>query len=126
MLAAKDLLTGINDIKIVRHTQGRHCRPDIDNGDYIKVRSVDFSNGAKSFEASVASASGGGNIEIRLDNLTGTLLGVCPVKDTGGWQKWVIQSCKVGKEKGIHDVYFVFKGDNNELFNFDWWKFNAK
>lgn len=99
---------------------------DIDNGDYIKVRSVDFSNGAKSFEASVASASGGGNIEIRLDNLTGTLLGVCPVKDTGGWQKWVIQSCKVGKEKGIHDVYFVFKGDNNELFNFDWWKFNAK
>lgn len=26
---------------------------------------------------------------------------------------------------GVHDVFFVFKG-NNDLFNFDWWKFNSK
>jgi hypothetical protein len=99
---------------------------DIDNGDYIKAKGVNFENKrAKSFEASVASASKGGKIEIHLDSLTGTLLGVCPVKNTGGWQNWNIQSCKVKKEKGIHDVYFVFKGDQGDLFNFDWWKFNA-
>jgi hypothetical protein len=27
--------------------------------------------------------------------------------------------------KGVHDVFFVFKG-NKDLFNFDWWKFNNK
>ncbi|RZJ20005.1 MAG: carbohydrate-binding protein, partial [Pedobacter sp.] len=25
---------------------------------------------------------------------------------------------------GIHDIFFVFKGPNGNLFNFDWWKFN--
>ncbi|WP_425487973.1 carbohydrate-binding protein [Microbacter margulisiae] len=96
---------------------------NIHNGDYIKVRSVDFAKGAKSFDASVASASDGGNIEIYLDSLSGTFLGVCPVKNNNGWQNWTIQSCKVKKEKGIHDLYFVFKGGQGSLFNFNWWKF---
>src|SRR5699024_8450533 len=38
---------------------------NIENGDYLKVRSVDFGKGAKSIEAGVASASNGGKIEIR-------------------------------------------------------------
>ncbi len=95
----------------------------IDNGDYIKVRSVDFGKGAKKFEASVASESNGGQIEIRLGSIDGELLGVCEVKSTGGLQNWAIQSCKVKKTKGIHDLCFVFKGGNGQLFNFDWWQF---
>jgi arabinoxylan arabinofuranohydrolase len=58
----------------------------IENGDYLKVRSVDFGKGAKSFQASVASASQGGNIEIRLGSPDGELLGTLAVKNTGGWQ----------------------------------------
>jgi arabinoxylan arabinofuranohydrolase len=50
---------------------------NIDNGDFIKVRDVDFGNGAKKFEASVAAASSGGSIEIRLGSADGPLLGVC-------------------------------------------------
>jgi arabinoxylan arabinofuranohydrolase len=42
---------------------------------YIKVKGVDFGAGAKSFQASVASAGKGGNIEIHLDSLTGPLVG---------------------------------------------------
>jgi arabinoxylan arabinofuranohydrolase len=99
---------------------------NINNGDYIKVAGADFGRGAKSFEASVASASGGGYIEIRIDSLTGSVLGTCYVASTGGWQKWIAKSCMVNKVKGIHDVYFVFKGGRGDLFNFDWWKFNAE
>jgi len=99
---------------------------DIDNGDYIKVRSVDFEGGAKSFEASVASAIVGGTIEIYLDSLAGTLLGVCNIKNTGDWKKWDIQYCKLKATKGVHDVYFVFKGGEGDLFNFDWWRFKEK
>jgi len=40
----------------------------IENGDYIKVKGVNFGTGAASFEARVASATNGGNIEIRLDS----------------------------------------------------------
>ncbi|MFA5328070.1 MAG: glycoside hydrolase family 43 protein [Prolixibacteraceae bacterium] len=96
----------------------------IDNGDYIKVRSVDFKKGANQFEASVASASADGKIEIRLGSVDGELLGICEVKNTGGMQNWAVQSCKVKKNKGVDDLYFVFKGGEGELFNFDWWRFN--
>ncbi len=96
---------------------------DIDNGDYIKVRRVDFGKGAKSFGASVASATGGGTIEIHLNGLSGKLLGVCSVKNTGDRLNWSVQSCRVKRVTGVHDVYFVFKGGEGDLFNFDWWKF---
>jgi|WetSurMetagenome_2_1015567.scaffolds.fasta_scaffold06513_2 arabinoxylan arabinofuranohydrolase len=96
---------------------------NIDNSDYIKVRSVDFGKGAKSFEASVASVVEDGSIEIRIDSLTGTLLGTCNIINTGGMQKWATASCKTEKIKGIHDIYFVFEGVASNLFNFDWWRF---
>jgi arabinoxylan arabinofuranohydrolase len=99
---------------------------DIHKGDYIKVRSVDFGKGAKSFEASVASATKGGSIEIHADSQTGTLLGTCNVKSTGGTTNWAIQSCKVNKAKGVHDIYFLFKGEGGDLFNFDWWQLSNK
>ncbi|MBK5272228.1 MAG: family 43 glycosylhydrolase [Bacteroidia bacterium] len=96
---------------------------DIDNGDYIKVRNVDFKSGAKSFEANTASVSGG-SIEVRLDSLTGTLLGTCMIKNSGGLNKWATVSAKVKQVKGTHDVFFVFKGGEGDLFNFNWWKFS--
>ncbi|PTN05035.1 glycoside hydrolase family 43 protein [Mangrovibacterium marinum] len=94
----------------------------IDNGDYIKVSSVDFEKGATKFEASVAAATPGAKIEIRIDAKDGELLGTLDVKNTGGNQNWETQSCSIKKAKGVHDVYFVFKGSTNDLFNFDWWK----
>jgi arabinoxylan arabinofuranohydrolase len=99
---------------------------DISNGDYIKVRSVAFGKGAKSFEASVASAKDGGSIEIRIDSQNGTLLGTLTVKSTGGVQNWISQTCKVNKVNGVHDLYFVFKGGEGKLLNFDWWKFTKE
>jgi hypothetical protein len=98
----------------------------INNGDYIKVRSVDFGKGATKFEAFAASASVGGNIEMRLDGLNGELLGSCEVKNTGGLQNWIMYSCKVKKAKGVHDLYFIFKGGDGDLFNFDYWIFSKK
>ena len=99
---------------------------DIHNGDFIKVRSVDFINGSKTFEACVASSTQGGSIEIHFDSPSGTLLGTCKVKSTGGDTIWTVQSCKVNKMTGVHDIYFVFKGGEGNLFNFNWWTFKTK
>jgi arabinoxylan arabinofuranohydrolase len=98
---------------------------DIDNGDYIKIRSVDFNKGAKLFEANVA-ASTGGSIEIRLDKPDGTLAGTCVTKPGAGTDDWRTASAKVTNITGLHDVYLVFKGSNGHLFNFNWWKFTVK
>ena len=98
----------------------------IGNGDWIKIRGVDFGKGAKTIEASVASATNGGSMEIHLNSPTGALLGTLNVKKTGDSQNWTVQSIKVTKVKGVQDIFFVFKGGEGDLFNFDWWKFNYK
>ena len=41
---------------------------NIENGDYVKVKGVDFSEGADTFTASVSSAEKGGSIELRIDS----------------------------------------------------------
>ncbi|MCW0484944.1 glycoside hydrolase family 43 protein [Gaoshiqia sediminis] len=95
---------------------------NIDDGDYIKVRSVDFGKGAKKFEVRAA-VMDGGEIEIRLDDKDGLLLGTCEIPNTGDINAWKTFSAKVNKQKGIHDLYFVFRGGDGELFKLDYWKF---
>ena len=99
----------------------------ISNGDYIKVKGVDFGTGAVSFDARVASAASGGNIELRLDSQTGTLVGTCTVAGTGGAQTWMTKTCTVSGATGMHDLYLKFTGGSGaSLFNFNWWKFTPR
>ena len=98
----------------------------INNGDYIKVKRLNFGGGVTTFEARVASQSSGGSIELRLDSVTGTLLGTCAVAGTGGAQTWKTTSCEVGGVTGVHDLFFKFTGNGTgNLFNFNWWKFSG-
>ena len=102
---------------------------NIDNNDYIRVRNVEFGNeGAATFTANVASNSKGGIIEIRIDDLQGEIIGQLNVSYTGGWDEWIEKITKVENVKGLHDIYFIFKGDPIEelLFNFDSWIFTEK
>ena len=85
---------------------------------------MDFGTGAASFEARVSSQGSGGNIEIRLDSLSGPLVGTCTVPVTGGWQSWTTVSCPVNGATGVHDLYLRFTGGSGYLFNINWWKFN--
>jgi hypothetical protein len=97
----------------------------IDDGDFIEVKGVDFGAGADSFEARVASAGGGGSIELHLDGPTGTLVGTCSVASTGGAQTWVTVTCPVSGATGLHDLHFSFTGGGGPLFGFDWWRFDG-
>jgi arabinoxylan arabinofuranohydrolase len=95
----------------------------IENNDWILVKNLDFGTGATSFNARVASATSGGNIQIRLDSVTGTIIGTCAVTGTGGWQTWQTKTCAITGATGRHDVYFVFTGGTGTLFNFEWYNF---
>jgi len=96
----------------------------IHNGDYIKVQGVDFSKGVTSVDVSVASLSGG-KIEIHTDKLDGPIMGTINVTTSGEGDSWKTITTPVKNIKGVHDLFFVFKGDK-DLFNFDWWKFNVQ
>ncbi|WP_199731714.1 carbohydrate-binding protein [Cohnella endophytica] len=97
----------------------------IDNGDYLLFNNVNFGSGATSFQARVASAASGGNIEIRLDSLTGTLAGTASVSGTGGWQNWTTVNASVNNITGIHNLYLKFTGGAGNLFNLNWFKFGT-
>ncbi len=94
----------------------------IHNGDYIKVQGVDFSKGATSVDVSVASLYGG-KIEVHTDKINGPVIATINVNTSGEGDVWKTISAPVSKVNGIHDVYFVFKGEK-DLFNFDWWQFS--
>lgn len=95
----------------------------INNGDYLKVQGVDFSKGTKSLEVSVASMNGG-SIEIHTDAVDGPILGTVQVIGKAEGDLFKTIKSPVKNMKGVHDVYFVFKG-SKDLFYFDWWKFSA-
>jgi arabinoxylan arabinofuranohydrolase len=97
----------------------------IENGDYVVFNSIDFGSGATGFQARVASANSGGNIEIRLDSTSGTLVGTCSVAGTGGWQTWTTRTCTVSGASGTHNLYLRFTGGSGYLFNLNWVKFTT-
>ena len=98
---------------------------DIHNGDYIKLRNVDFQQMTpRAFTAVVASGLRGGAIEVRIDSLAGQQLTRLQVGHTGGWNRWQTLTANITSNvEGVHDLYLVFtcrKGP--KLFNFDRWE----
>jgi len=97
----------------------------IENNDYVVYNNINFGSGAKGFLVRVATANSGGNIEIRLDSLTGTLVGTCAVTSTGDWQTWVTKTCLVSGASGTHNLYLKFTGGSGYLFNINWFQFTS-
>jgi len=94
----------------------------ISNGDYIKVKNVDFLDGVTSFDARVSSAASNAKIELHLDSQTGTSLGTC---DVSGASSWTTKTCAVSGGSGKHDLFLKFTGGSGDLFKFNWWKFTG-
>jgi arabinoxylan arabinofuranohydrolase len=92
----------------------------ISNGDYIKVREVDFQGGVTAFDARVTSSASNSKIELHLDSLKGTLLGTC---DVSGATSWTTKTCQVSGGSGKHNLFMKFVGGSGDLFKFNWWKF---
>jgi hypothetical protein len=95
----------------------------ISNGSYTVYNQVNLT-GFTSFNARVASAGAGGNIQIRLDSSAGTLIGTCTVPVTGGWQNWVTETCGITPTSGFHNIYLVYTGGAGNLFNLEWFTFD--
>jgi arabinoxylan arabinofuranohydrolase len=96
----------------------------VHNGDYTKVQSVNFSGGATSLSLSLAPLHGG-KIEVHVDSINGPIVAMVDVNTSGEGDVWRTVTTPVKKISGVHDLYFVFKGEK-ELFNIDWWQFNSK
>ena len=95
---------------------------DINDGEYIKLRGVDFGDkGAKLFTISAAS-TGSVTINLRLDSNKGPVIGSVTIGQTGSVEKYRTFSGKVKDATGIHDLYICFDKSNGDT-HLDYWQF---
>ncbi|SFT05706.1 carbohydrate-binding protein [Paenibacillus sp. BC26] len=97
----------------------------IDGGDWLAYKNVDFGSGMTQFKASIAVplSNAGQQLELRLDSLSGTVIGTMTLSSTGSWTTYTNQSIGVSGASGIHDLYVVAKGSGSGYGNLDTFTF---
>lgn len=95
----------------------------IANGDWVGYSQVNFRNGASKLVLRVASAQGGGTIDVRIDGCItgaqGTSVGSCEVVATGGGNMYADLVCAIDAPAGPHDLCLHFAG--TPAFELDSW-----
>ena len=94
---------------------------DADDGEYIRLRGVDFGKGARGFTLNAA-ATGRLTVTLRLDSHDGPVVGTAVVSPTGSLEAYRSFSAKVTKTTGVHDLYLCFSHASGEV-HLDWWQF---
>lgn len=95
---------------------------DIDNGEYLLLKGVDFGKkGAKQITVNGAAVKNGGRVSVRIDAADGPVIGVVNIETTGAYDAYRDFTTRLKRVKGIHDLYLCFEGDGADLFNIDWW-----
>lgn len=105
-------------LKTDRSAGTEHHVTSIDNGDWMRLRAVDFGNrGQKRLKAAVKGAGEkGAVIEFAVDKLGNKPFAVVPLGKGG-----VIEADITERVEGVHDVYILFRGGDARMPDFDWW-----
>ncbi len=120
------------EAETINQSEGVKCEGDytkcyvtnISNGDFIKVRNVDFGKeGAQSLTIKVRSKSTA-RLTVRLDKKDEDAVGLVAITSTDGeWQEF---SCNLNSPiKDVHDLFFTFAGSGGSMFDFDSWCFSS-
>lgn len=95
----------------------------IESGDwlmfsYVDLRTMNYLN------LRLASINSGGAIQIRIDDISGDVIGTMDMPNTGGWQTWETVSASIDSVGGIHDVYLIFASTASYVGNINWLQFS--
>lgn len=106
-------------VKLDRLAGASHYVTSIHNGDWIKIRNVAFGeNAPRQLTLKVLNIKNPGIIEFYKDAMSDRAFARAEVTNSSDVITIPIQRGPTGN----HDVYVLFRGGDNELFDFDWWK----
>ena len=116
-------------LKTDRNAGTSHYITEIDNGDWLRLRAVDFDNNMKSKKLKLRIRSDkGGTIEFHTTPLSTTTLIpssgdiICSVTVKPTKNKWkTITKNLTNTPTRVKDLYITFHGEGGNLFDFDWW-----
>lgn len=94
---------------------------DINDGEFIRLRGVDFATGARQFAISAAS-TGFVELTLRLDSQDGPVIGTVKIGATGSVETYKSFATKVKKATGVHDLYLCFSKTSGDV-RLDYWEF---
>ena len=94
---------------------------DLDDGEYIRLRGVDFGQGARRF-AVTAAAEGNCTVTLRLDSPKGQTVGTVNITKTGSVEQYRPFTTKTKDAAGVHDLYLCFSKAKGDV-RLDWWQF---
>ena len=108
-------------IKLDRLPGDRHYVTSVHNGDWIKVREVDFGDKEPVLVSiEVLNFKHEGVVEFYLDDISDKP--ICSVKVDNS--NMMLKAPVRPGVRGKHDLYLLFRGGDEELFDLDWWHFN--
>lgn len=105
-------------VKTDRQAGFDHYVTQIHNGDWIKVREVDFGQDCPSeIEIQTLKFNTPAVVEFYIDSLGGDPFASFDVRASGAMKTSLARPVT-----GRHDVYILFRGGDEQFFDFDWWK----
>ena len=105
-------------VKTDRQAGFDHYVTQIHNGDWIKVREVDFGqDGPSEIEIQTLKFNTPAVVEFYIDSLGGDPFASFDVRASGAMKTSLARPVT-----GRHDVYILFRGGDEQFFDFDWWK----
>lgn len=105
-------------VKTDRQAGFGHYVTQIHNGDWIKVREVDFGqDGPSEIEIQTLKFNTPAVVEFYIDSLGGDPFASFDVRASGAMKTSLARPVT-----GRHDVYILFRGGDEQFFDFDWWK----
>ena len=117
-----ETMSGSWGVKFDRLAGRHHYVTSIHNGDWLRVRCVDFGEG-KAMKVCVAPCGvlNEGVVEFYLDKLDGSPFARVNIQK-GELALATAQILGRRVPTGVHDVYLLFRGGDSELFDLDWWQ----
>ncbi|MEI6899539.1 MAG: fibronectin type III-like domain-contianing protein, partial [Bacteroidota bacterium] len=94
--------------------------------DYLEYKNVDFGSGVNHFETRIwldSMADGNGFLGIKLDSLTGPVIGYITLDASKKKQAYQLLSCSINGAIGKHDLFLVFPVSENGYCRIDWFNF---
>ena len=95
-----------------------HYVTQIHNGDWLRIREVDFGqDGPAEMELQILNFRTPGVMEFYIDAMGGNPFASFDVHASGAMKTSIVRPVT-----GRHDVYILFRGGDEQLFDFDWWQ----
>ena len=96
----------------------------LDGGDWVEYGQINFQSGvsAVTIDLAVTAAYAGQQIQLRVDSLTGPVIGTITTKATTAWNDFEQQTAAVTDVTGVHNLFLVGVGWYG-ICNYSWFTF---